>query len=84
MLCTLSKREIVMSRFTGETTREFKSYYKLEIARIKLENFQTPYESYVEDLVLFKYYAETEDTHHLSEITNIFTLKNSRMDFSGS
>lgn len=67
-----------MNEFAGETTREFKRYYKLEIVRIRLENFGSIYEHYVEDIILYEYYAEMElspfvgddECIHISEFAN--------------
>lgn len=70
-----------MNEFTGETIREFKRYYKIEMARIRLENFRSIYESYVEDIILYEYYSEMElspfvgdeEFFHISEFTdNLF------------
>lgn len=58
---------MVINEFTGETTKEFKGYYRLEIARIKLENFGSLFESYVEDLVLIEYYLETDNTPFIGD-----------------
>lgn len=48
-----------MSRFTGETTQRFKDYHKREIGGIKVNIFNSVYESYAEDLVLLEFYLET-------------------------
>ena len=43
-----------------KNTAEFEKYKKREIERIRIQNYGTIYEGYIEDLVLVEYYMEED------------------------
>ncbi|MEK7664083.1 MAG: hypothetical protein AAB340_01375 [Patescibacteria group bacterium] len=51
-----------------ETTQQFKKYRETEIARIKIENFESAFVGYVEHLALVEYCLETRNSPFVGDL----------------